>query len=190
LSVQFGSYLDGGWGDPVRRSSGDNGSHKVGLANLWAATRSESRAGSESTVVTPTRHHRGEGRRSTGKQPTQAPVLVTGVLGAARREGSSTQRGRPGRGVGLRPTTPPSGWRPQRDSERPILPGKPGNAGGGKGPHFRVLRKGTRARRLAVTPDNSDLVPTFLEEAGRGGEGERLLSAQGGVTGELAVGPT
>jgi hypothetical protein len=43
---------------------------------------------------------------------------------------------------------------------------------------------------LAVTPDNSDLVPTFLEEAGRGGEGERLLSTQGGVTGELAVGPT
>jgi len=149
LSVQFDSYPSGGRGNPRRRSLGDKGSPWVSRANLRAATRSESRAGSESTVVTPTRHHRGEGRRSTGKQPTHAPVLVTGVLGAARREGSSTQRGKPGRGVGWRPTTPPTGWRPCRESERSILPGKPGNAGGGKGPHFRVLLRQTRTRRLA-----------------------------------------
>jgi len=149
LSVQFGSYPDGGWGNPTRRSSGDKSRPWADRANLRAATCSESRAGSESTVVTPTRHHRGEGRRIAGKKPTRAPVMVTGVLGAARREGSLTQRGRPGRDAGLRPATAPMGRRSRRESERPIVPRRPGNAGGGKGPHFRVLLKQTRTRRLA-----------------------------------------
>ena len=41
------------------------------------------------------------------------------------------------------------GWRSDRESERPILPLKPGNAGGGKGPHFGVLATELRRRRLA-----------------------------------------
>jgi len=136
LSVQFGSYPDGGRGNPARRSSGDNGLRLADPANLRAATCSESRAGSESTVVTPTRHLCGEGRSITQKQPIRARVMVTGVVGAARREGFSTQRGRPGCGAGLRPATASSGCRPCRDSERPIVPAKSGNADGGKGPHF------------------------------------------------------
>ena len=149
LSVQFGSYPDEGRGNPTARSSGDNDPRKAGLANLRAATCSESRAGSESTVVTPTRPLRGEGRRIAGKQPMSAPVMVTGVMGAARREGSLRQRGRPDRVRGLRPATLSVGQRFDRASERPIVLAKPGNAGGGKGPHFRVLLRKTRARRLA-----------------------------------------
>ena len=39
---------------------------------------------------------------------------------------------------------------PQEDSERPVLPLKPGNPGGGKGPQFGAdVESGSKARRLA-----------------------------------------
>jgi hypothetical protein len=82
LSVRSDSYPDGGRGDALRRSSGNKGLPWADPANLRAATCSESRAGSESTVVTPTRPLRGEGRRSAGKKPTRAPALVTRVVGS------------------------------------------------------------------------------------------------------------
>ncbi len=37
---------------------------------------------------------------------------------------------------------------PRGESERPIVPLKPGNAGGGKGPRFKVNVEGMRAGRL------------------------------------------
>ncbi len=149
LSVQFGSYPDEGWGNLTRRSSGDKGLPWADRANLQAATSSESRAGSESTVVTPTRPLRGEGRGIMGKQPTCAPVMVTGVVGSgmqgrffdATRETRRRSAGATRNAI--------VGWRPRWESERPIVLVKPGNAGGGKGPHFRVLRPQTRTRRLA-----------------------------------------
>ena len=117
LSVQFDSYPRGWRGDLLVLSIGDKGSLLVGRANLRAAC-SESRAGLESTIVTPTRHHRGEGRRIKGKQPTDAPVMVTGVMGASRREDLLTQRGRPGGGVGLRLATAATGCRPRAGIRR------------------------------------------------------------------------
>ena len=71
----------------------------------------------------------------TGKSPTGAPVGSTGVVGTAGKviwasggtpvwaEANSNALGEEGGTV----------W----DSERVIVPLKPGNAGGGKGPHFR-----------------------------------------------------
>jgi hypothetical protein len=149
LSVRSDSYRDGGWGDSTRRSSWDKGLPWVDRANPRAATCSESRAGSESKVVTSTRRLCGEDRSIVRKKPTRALAMVTGVVGAARREGSSAQRGRPERDAGWQPVTASLGRRSRRESERPIVPWKPGNAGGGKGPHFRVLLRETRTRRLA-----------------------------------------
>ena len=149
LSVQFGSYLDGGRSNPTRRSSGDKGLPWVDRANLRAATRSESRAGSESTVVTPTRQLRGEGRRIARKQPTGAHAMVTGVVGSGTQGRFSEATREARNGAGLWPARRSKGPRPDRASERPIVLAKPGNAGGGKGPHFRVLLRKTRARRLA-----------------------------------------
>jgi hypothetical protein len=149
LSVRSGSYRDGGWGDPTRRSSWNKGLPWADRADLRAATCSESRAGSESKVVTSTRRLCGEDRSVARKQPTRALAMVTGVVGAARREGFSAQRGRPGRDAGLWSATTSSGRRSRRESERLIVPRKPGNAGGGKGPHFRVLLRKTRTRGLA-----------------------------------------
>ena len=45
------------------------------------------------------------------------------------------QRGRPGLDGGSVSKRQES-WRPGRESERVIVPKNPGNAGGGKGPHF------------------------------------------------------
>jgi len=149
LSVQFGSYLDGGRSNPACRSSGDKGLPWADRANLRAATCSESRAGSESTVVTPTRPLRGEGRSIAMKQPTRAVAVVTGVVGSGTQGRFSEATREARKGAGLWPATLSSGQRSGRVSERPIVLAKPGNAGGGKGPHFRVLLRRTRTRGLA-----------------------------------------
>ena len=149
LSVQFGSYPDEGRGNPTARSSGDKGRPWADRAKLRAATRSESRAGSESTVVTPTRHHRGEGRRIAGKATDARTRNGHRGIGSGT-QGRLSEATREARNDGgLRPATLSVGPRSERASERPIVLAKPGNAGGGKGPHFRVLLRKTRARRLA-----------------------------------------
>jgi hypothetical protein len=40
-------------------------------------------------------------------------------------------------------------------AERPVLPGKPGNAGGGKGPWFKSGAERSKAREIGVTLGNS-----------------------------------
>jgi len=73
---------------------------------------------------------------STNREET---VRSTGS--AHRGSGGSTwerylgQRGRPGLAEGSDLKRQRS-WRPGRESERVIVPLKPGNAGGGKDPHF------------------------------------------------------
>ena len=142
LSVQFGSYPDGGRGNPASRSSGDKGSPWADRANLWAATRSESRAGSESTVVTPTCRMRREGRSIARKQPTGALAVVAGVLGSGTQGRYSDATWEARNGCGVATCNGTVGCRSGRDSERPIVPRRPGNAGGGKGPHFRRNGRG------------------------------------------------
>ena len=60
------------------------------------------------------------------------PFRSAGVVGTARKEGDTGNRGRPvaGEGSGLNVTSGGRG----RESERVIVP--PGNAGGGKHPYF------------------------------------------------------
>ena len=60
----------------------------------------------------------------------------TGVIGTACREGDLGEWGNPSLGGGKLQRSR-NGGRLSWDSERVIVPLKPGNAGGGKGPHFR-----------------------------------------------------
>ena len=66
-------------------------------------------------------------------------VRSTGSVHRGNGDGTSErylgQRGRPGLGGGRVPKSQAS-WQPGRESERVIVPLKPGNAGGGKDPHF------------------------------------------------------
>lgn len=97
---------------------------------------------------TPTRLNNGEGRRTRGSNRRRHPLWSTGVVGMAcekgplRNVGGLHRRGVAALNVGI-------GRRAVQESERPIVPMKPGNAGGGKGPRFWVLLKETRTGRLA-----------------------------------------
>jgi len=64
--------------------------------------------------------------------------------GGTRRQNGS-QHGRPTEVQGSQPCNRPLGVGPRWASEGPIVPRKPDNAGGGKGPWFWVLR--TESRR-------------------------------------------
>src|SRR3954451_22319307 len=68
--------------------------------------------------------------------------------------GDPTQHGKP-RAVGVRDSQPDARegqTGPPRVADRPVVPWKPGNAGGGKGPEFKTsARRGMRAGRLAMS---------------------------------------
>ena len=134
-SVRLGSYPDG-----ASRSSGDNRALSGAPANLWAVTRVNPEQASKGKLRTPTRLNNGEGRCAEGKQPTDAPSAVRRGSGNSTWGRFSGQRGKPAgeRGRDLRCRL---GRQPSQVSERPIVPRKPGNAGGGKGPHFWMLRR-------------------------------------------------
>jgi len=97
---------------------------------------SEARAGLERAPWMPTRLGYGEGPCGMGKQPIQAPVLIH--RGSWARHVGRVFRAIGGDPFGWRqaPSTSRSAWRPARESERIMVPVKPGNAGGGKGPCF------------------------------------------------------
>src|SRR5437588_7297314 len=67
----------------------------------------------------------------------QAPVRSTGVVSTACKEGDLSNWGRSGTGGDYDFNVVEKGWRPDRKTERVVVPMKPSNSGGGKGPHFR-----------------------------------------------------
>ena len=71
---------------------------------------------------------------------TRGPSLPSCPAGAAR-----LPHGKPWRWRGTRqPTTREGKVGPDRVAERPVIPGKPGNAGGGKGPQVEAMAKESR----------------------------------------------
>ena len=76
------------------------------------------------------------------------PSRSTGVVEMAREEGPTGNVGDPHR-RGVAALDAVTGRRAMRESERPIVVVKPGNAGGAKGPRFWVLLKKARTGRLA-----------------------------------------
>ena len=108
----------------------------------------------------PTGHPSGAGRRGTC--PLQ--VLETQGIGWWLPAACPTPRDHPAKSSGKvqgigRNTGSPARWRgtrqptaregqvgPSRVAERAVLPGRPGNAGGGKGPQVKGWRKGAGSR--------------------------------------------
>jgi hypothetical protein len=106
-----------------------------GRANRRAVTRVKSEQASKEKLWTPTRRNLGEGRVIWGSSRQTHPDWSTGVMGTARRDRGARKRGRPvlGEGSGLNGSVR---HRSARDSDRVVVPSKPGNAGGGKDPDF------------------------------------------------------
>jgi hypothetical protein len=106
-----------------------------GRANRWAVTRVKSEQASKGKLWTPTRPENGEGSTVLGSSRQMHLGRSTGVMDIARRDSQPGNWGRPayGEGSGLNGA---ARCRPVRESDRVIVPLKPGNAGGGKDPDF------------------------------------------------------
>jgi hypothetical protein len=121
----------GNWLDRSPATKGASGTR----ANRRAVTRVKPEQASKGKSWTPTRPDDGEGSTIRGSSRQMHLDRSTGVVGTARRDRGSRKRGRPvsGEGSGLNGT---ARCRLTRESDRVIVPLRPGNAGGGKGPDF------------------------------------------------------
>ncbi len=117
-------------------------------ANPQAAMRVKPEQASKVKLRMPTRLRNGEGRCAPGKQPSRAPGAVRRGSGSGMWGRSDVQRGKTCRVRGRSPQRL-GGGRPGRGSDGPIVPLKPGNAGGGKGPCFWGAFEGGPEGRLA-----------------------------------------
>jgi len=72
-------------------------------------------------------------------------------MATACRHGDGAQHGKPdvAGGRDLRPDAREGQAGPDRVAERPVVPRKPGNAGGGKGPQFKDNAARRRVGRVA-----------------------------------------
>ncbi len=109
----------------------------------------------------PTRHSSGEGRRRWAPEEVRhpprerhGPAVPPGYWRQHARRGDPKQHGKPQavRGSGPQPDAREGQAGLLGVADGFVVPAKPGNAGGGKGPEFREgVRRGTRARRVAMS---------------------------------------
>jgi hypothetical protein len=80
-----------------------------------------------------------------------APAVPPGYWRRHAYTGDGTQHGKPATAAGrdLQPDAREGEAGPGRVAERPVVPEKPGNAGGGKGPQFKDNATRRRVGRLA-----------------------------------------
>ncbi len=148
LSVRLGSCPDGVEGRPATSKLRGQSPHEAGEQTRGPQRAVNPEQASKVEMRTPTRLPFGEGRRAAGKKPTRAPAAVRRGNGSGTRGKHSAQRGRSESERGGGPQRR-EGRRRAQKSEGFIVPLKPGNAGGGKGPRFRALLKETREEGLA-----------------------------------------
>jgi len=116
-----------------------------GRATRWAVTRVKSEQASKGKLWTPTRPEFGEGSTVWGSSRQMHLGRSTGVMDIARRDSQPGNWGRPVRdeGSGLNGA---ARCRSVRESDRVVVPLKPGNSGGGKGPDFWCVFEANEVR--------------------------------------------
>ena len=147
-----------------------------GSARVQAVTRVNAEQASKRTMRRLTRiSNRGRLIR-LGKRADEAPSRRAGVVATACTQGKRTQHGKP-RGV-LSDEQPDAceGWTGRPGvTERPVLPLKPGNAGGGKGPQFRTDARRSEGQEIGQ-PINSEKRSEAAECVTRESEDRTRLS--------------
>lgn len=116
---------------------------------MQAVTRVNAEQASKRVTREPTHLNFGEGRRCWGRRATHAPSGPAGVMATAciQRRFDATREAPAV--VGEHQPATREGWAgPYGVAERLVVPKKPGNSGGGKGPQFKADVKGARAGRL------------------------------------------
>jgi hypothetical protein len=114
-----------------------------GLATLWAVTRVNPEQAPKGSCECRPAWDAGKAVAPEAGETAERLVTRRGSGDGTQREGAS-QHGRP---IAERESLTRNrslGGGPRWESEGPIVPWKPGNAGGGKGPWFWVLRKEQR----------------------------------------------
>ena len=119
------------------------------MASMQAVTRVNAEQASKKVMREPTHLNYGEGRCRWGRRATQAPSGPAGVVATAcKQRRSSATRETPAVASERQPGAREGQAGPHGVAERLVVPGKPGNSGGGKGPQFKADVKGARAGRL------------------------------------------
>ena len=97
-------------------------------------------------------------------------------MAAACTQGKRTQHGKPHHVLRDEQPDAREGWDGRGGvAERPVVPGKPGNAGGGKGPQFKA--NATRGEGQEIgKPINSETRPETADGVARESEGGSRLS--------------
>ena len=139
-----GSWQAAWMGNCPGRSPATNAASGGG-ANRRAVTCVKPEQASKGKLWTPTRPEFGEGSTAWGSSRQMHLGRSTGVMGTARRDRGSRKRGRPVRdeGSGLNGA---ARCRSVRESDRVVVPLKPGNSGGGKGPDFWCVFEANEVR--------------------------------------------
>ncbi len=156
-SVWPGSWQAAWVGNCPRRSPATKAA-LGGRATRRAVTCVKPEQASKGKLWTPTRPDVGEGSTVRGSSRQMHLDRSTGVMGTARRDRGLRKRGRPvldgGRGLN-------GAARRQsvRESDRVVVPPKPGNSGGGKGPDFWCACRRRRRRVTWRKPVKHRVVP-------------------------------
>src|SRR3954449_8333773 len=137
----------------------------------------------------PTRHSSGEGRRRWAtegvKHPPRErldPAVPPGYWRRHARRGDPRQHGKPQavRVSGPQPDAREGQAGPPGVADRPEVPSRPSNSGGGKGPEFKgSVRRGTRAGRLAMSllpPPKVQKLQEALHAKAKGSPGYRFYA--------------
>ena len=135
-AVRLGNRL---YRSPATNIASGDGAHRR------AVTSVKPEQASKGKLWTPTRPKHGEGSTIRGSSRRMHLDRSTGVVGTARRDRGSRKRGRSvlDEGSGLNGAEE---QRSMRGSDRVIVPLKPGNAGGGKGPDFWCVFEANEVR--------------------------------------------
>src|SRR5262249_55202535 len=151
-----GSNRSGSGGNDTAEASDGKGC-TGSPANRQAVTYVNAEQASKIITWEPTQQRDGEGRgrRLSGEQPDPA-CGPTGVRATAclHRE-NARNTGNPSGGCVTQPDAREGQAGPPGVAERPVVPPKPGNAGGGKGPQFQVNGRSGDSREIGLEPTTS-----------------------------------
>ena len=147
VSVHLGSDLGGGEGNRAVEAPGTS-ARSGGSASVRAVTRVKPEQASKGLMRAPSPLSMDEGRCGRSDAPTEEGRPARRGSGHSTYARGDWQHGRP---IALAESTAngPAEGRARQASEGLIVPLKPSNAGGGKGPWFGVRPDEPRTGRLA-----------------------------------------
>jgi hypothetical protein len=160
LVVPAGSNRSGGGGNEVAGAFDAKGRSAAPRAGRPQRVVNAEQA-PKAVMWEPTRHSSGEGRRRWAPEEVRhppherhGPAVPPGYWRQHARRGDPRQHGKPqaARGSGPQPDAREGQAGRPGVADGFVVPAKPGNAGGGKGPEFKEgVRRGRRARRVAMS---------------------------------------